>query len=169
MRTTGGEQQMQIICSGDKVLMKQPYHNKFTTPFQTKPYTVKSKTGNCTTVESPEGILYKRNVRHLKKYRTRSEASESTHEKEETTVEDMSENRDQQTMEESPVEILEPNNTAPNNTDEPENSDKPNNTDEPENSVETEVAVDRPEQLLLMSIDDLSELDSYLQSLKIFG
>src|SRR6218665_3682977 len=29
------------ICIGDKVLMKQPYHNKFTTPFQTKPYTVK--------------------------------------------------------------------------------------------------------------------------------
>jgi len=133
------------ICIGDKVLMKQPYHNKFTTPFQTKPYTVKSKTGNCTTVESPEGILYKRNVTHLKKYRTRSEASESTHEKEETTVEDMSENRDQHTMEESPVGILEPNNTEPNNTDEPENSDKPNNTDEPENSVETEVAVDRPD------------------------
>src|SRR6218665_3054307 len=138
--------------------MKQPYHNKFTTPFQTKPYTVKSKTGNCTTVESPEGILYKRNVTHLKKYRTRSEASESTHEKKETTVEDMSENRDQHTMEESPVGILEPNNTEPNNTDEPENYDKPNNTMNQRTLLRRKLL-----WIVLMSVDDLSELDSYLQ------
>jgi len=48
------------IWIGDKVLMKQPYHKFTTPPFQTKPYTVKSKMGNCVTVESPEGILYQR-------------------------------------------------------------------------------------------------------------
>jgi len=59
------------ICIGDTVLMKQPYYNKFTTQFQTKPYAVRNKTGNCVTIESPEGVLYKRNITHLKKYETR--------------------------------------------------------------------------------------------------
>ena len=38
------------------------------TPFHTVPYTLIEKQGNSCTVESPEGVRYKRNSTHVKKY-----------------------------------------------------------------------------------------------------
>ena len=134
------------IHVGDTVLMKQPYNNKFTTRFQTKPYAVKSKTGNCVTIESPEGVQYKRNVTHIKKYETRSELPDTMTEKErEVTAGNMSKN--EVTAENVSKNLSEPNNVEPNETVEPDETVEPSNTGEPNNGGdETEVAEKDPER-----------------------
>src|SRR6218665_1781448 len=94
--------------------------------------------GNCAIVESPEGILYKRNVTHQKRqnqHMRKKRQQLKTCQRTEINTQ----------WKNHPLKLWNQNYTEPNNTDEPENSDKPNNTDEPENSVETEVAVDRPD------------------------
>ena len=55
------------VNPGDEVLVKdfQP-QNKLSTPFRPEPHTVIAKSGNQVTIESPEGVPYKRNTSHVK-------------------------------------------------------------------------------------------------------
>ncbi|MEW8548477.1 MAG: DDE-type integrase/transposase/recombinase, partial [Candidatus Thiodiazotropha sp.] len=54
--------------TGGKVLVKKERKNKMDTPFVPVPYKLIDKHGNSCTVESPEGVQYKRNSTHVKRY-----------------------------------------------------------------------------------------------------
>ncbi|XP_033641983.1 uncharacterized protein K02A2.6-like [Asterias rubens] len=67
------------LKKGDAVLVKQSQQNKMSTPFHAVPYTLVEKQGNSCTVESPEGVKYKRNSTHVKKYQqTESDTSQES-------------------------------------------------------------------------------------------
>ena len=55
------------VSVGDEVIVQyfQP-QNKLSTPIQPQPYKVIERSGNQITVESPEGVPYKRNTSHVK-------------------------------------------------------------------------------------------------------
>ncbi|KAK3795552.1 hypothetical protein RRG08_059606 [Elysia crispata] len=53
---------------GDKVVVKQQLHSKTDTPFNATPFTLVSKRDNSCTIESNEGLQYKRNSTHVKKF-----------------------------------------------------------------------------------------------------
>ncbi|KAL9967186.1 hypothetical protein ACROYT_G025364 [Oculina patagonica] len=55
------------IQEGDKVLLRQEKENKLSTPFKQSPFTVVQKNGNSVLVEA-DGVQYRRNVTHVKKY-----------------------------------------------------------------------------------------------------
>ena len=55
------------IKPGDIVLLRQPYQNKFSTPFSTKEHQVVQRNGNSVQVSTPEGTTLKRNITHVKK------------------------------------------------------------------------------------------------------
>jgi hypothetical protein len=48
--------------------MKQERENKLSTAFHTKPLTVLDKQGNSLLLESDQGVTYKRNITHVKKF-----------------------------------------------------------------------------------------------------
>ncbi|KAK3773164.1 hypothetical protein RRG08_013751 [Elysia crispata] len=50
------------------MLVKQQLHSKTDTPFNATPFTLASKRGNSCTIESNEGVQYKRNSTHVKKF-----------------------------------------------------------------------------------------------------
>ena len=56
------------IQEGDLVLMKQKKTDKLSTNFNPNPMKIVSKGRNGVFVESPEGVQYRRNVTHLKKF-----------------------------------------------------------------------------------------------------
>ena len=56
--------------------MRQDRKNKLTPTFRPAPYHVLDKTGNSVVVESPDGVQYKRNSTHVKKFLERSNAPE---------------------------------------------------------------------------------------------
>lgn len=56
------------IHAGDKVLVRQERGNKMSTPFKPSPFKVVEKTGNSVLVESGQGVQYRRNVTHLKRF-----------------------------------------------------------------------------------------------------
>ena len=57
--------------AGDKLLLKQQRLNKWTTPFESRPYELIDKRGNSAVNESPEGTQYKRNTTHVTLYHKR--------------------------------------------------------------------------------------------------
>lgn len=59
------------LMAGDKVLLKQPRANKWTTQFESQPYELIDKCGNSVMIRSPEGAQYKRNTTHVKLYHER--------------------------------------------------------------------------------------------------
>ena len=63
------------ITVGDQVLMRQERKDKFSTPFNPKPYRVVSKTGNSVIVEAPSGTQYSRNTSHVKRFMVDDPAS----------------------------------------------------------------------------------------------
>jgi len=56
------------IKEGDTVLLQQPRQNKLTSTYKPELYTVTSRTGSEVTVQSPDGVQYRRNVAYVKKY-----------------------------------------------------------------------------------------------------
>ncbi|ESP04438.1 hypothetical protein LOTGIDRAFT_170831 [Lottia gigantea] len=56
------------LKTGDLVLLKQKPENKLMPNFETNPYRVISKYGNAVTVENNNGVRYKRNSTHVKKF-----------------------------------------------------------------------------------------------------
>ena len=60
------------IQEGDKVLLRQEKENKLSTPYKQSPFTVVQKNGNSVLVEA-DGVQYRRNVTHVKKYIERDE------------------------------------------------------------------------------------------------
>lgn len=56
------------IQAGDKVLVKRDRMNKFATNFCPIPLTVVQKSGNSVTIQSDDGVQYKRNVTRLKPF-----------------------------------------------------------------------------------------------------
>lgn len=59
------------IYTGAKVLVKQNSEHKLSTPFNASPFKVVERKGNSVVIESDEGVQYKRNVTHLKKFNER--------------------------------------------------------------------------------------------------
>ena len=59
------------LKAGDRVLVKQNRENKLTTNFNPKPMVVVEKNKNSVVVKSNEGVNYRRNVTHLKKFNER--------------------------------------------------------------------------------------------------
>ena len=59
------------IKAGDKVLLKRKRKDKLTPTFHAEPFRVVSKTGNSVVVEQHDGVQYKRNVTHMRKYHER--------------------------------------------------------------------------------------------------
>ena len=53
---------------GDRVLLKQEQTNKLTPTFRPTPFRVLEKTGNSVVFDSTEGVQYKRNSTHVKKF-----------------------------------------------------------------------------------------------------
>lgn len=64
------------VKEGDMVLLRQEQRNKLTPTFRPEPYRVLDKLGNRVVVESPDGVQYKRNSTHVKKFLGRSNAPE---------------------------------------------------------------------------------------------
>ncbi|XP_068738483.1 uncharacterized protein [Montipora capricornis] len=58
------------------VLLRQKRKNKLTPNFRQEPYHVLDKSGNSVVVESPDGVQYKRNSTHVKKFLERRNAPE---------------------------------------------------------------------------------------------
>ncbi|ESO91493.1 hypothetical protein LOTGIDRAFT_153937 [Lottia gigantea] len=56
------------LKTGDLVLLKQKPENKLMPNFETNPYRVISKYGSAVTVENNNGVRYKRNSTHVKKF-----------------------------------------------------------------------------------------------------
>ena len=65
------------LTTGDSVLVKQQYTDKMTTPYIPTPYKLVEKNGNQCVVQSPEGVNYRRNTTHVKKYNEVQTESES--------------------------------------------------------------------------------------------
>ena len=55
------------IREGDKVLLRQEKENKLSTPYKQSPFTVIQQNSNSVVVEV-DGVQYRRNVTHVKKY-----------------------------------------------------------------------------------------------------
>ena len=55
------------IREGDKVLLRQEKENKLSTPYKQSPFTVIQQNSNSVVVEA-DGVQYRRNVTHVKKY-----------------------------------------------------------------------------------------------------
>lgn len=66
------------VSVGDKVLVKQQKKNKLSTPFKAKPAVVVNKNGSSVEIEDSDGVKYKRNVSHVKKFHQREKQSEET-------------------------------------------------------------------------------------------
>ena len=64
------------VKEGDTVLLGQERKNKLTPTFRPEPYRVLDKSGNSVVVESPDGVQYKRNSTHVKKFLERSNVPE---------------------------------------------------------------------------------------------
>ena len=64
------------VKEGDSVLLRQDRKKKLTPTFRQEPYRVLDKSGNSVVVESPDGVQYKRNSTHVKKFLERSNAPE---------------------------------------------------------------------------------------------
>ena len=56
------------LQEGDKVLVKQDVKNKLSTVFNPSQHTAVDKNGNSVTVESNQGVQYKSNITHIKKF-----------------------------------------------------------------------------------------------------
>ena len=65
------------VKEGDTVLLKQQQQNKLTLTFSPEPFRVLEKTGNSVVVESSEGIQYKRNSTHVKRFLERHSSPEN--------------------------------------------------------------------------------------------
>ena len=57
-------------------MLRQERKNKLTPTFRLEPYRVLDKSGNIVVVESPDGVQYKRNSTHVKKFLERSNVLE---------------------------------------------------------------------------------------------
>ena len=65
------------VKEGDMVLLKQERQNKLTLTFRPEPFHVLDKIGNSVIVETPDGVQYRRNSTHVKKFLERNSLPES--------------------------------------------------------------------------------------------
>jgi len=72
------------IQRGDKVLLRQEKENKLSKTYKQSPFTVVQKNGNSVLVEV-DGIQYRRNVTHVKKYLERDNVLQATSKSSDTT------------------------------------------------------------------------------------
>ena len=70
-------------------MLKQPRLNKWTTPFESRPYELIDKCGNSVLVESPEGTQYKRNTTHVKLYHEREKQLSGSFREEQPVLQEM--------------------------------------------------------------------------------
>ena len=69
---------------GDKVLLRQEKESKLSTTYKQSPLTVVQKDGNSVLVEA-DGVQYRRNVTHVKKYPKRDNVPQATSKSTDTT------------------------------------------------------------------------------------
>ncbi|CAC5386829.1 unnamed protein product [Mytilus coruscus] len=62
---------------GDKVLVKQNKENKLSTTFHHKPLLLLEKNGNSVLIQSDQGVKYRRNVTHVKKFEQQNVSNEN--------------------------------------------------------------------------------------------
>ena len=77
-----GAKERNDIREGDEVLVRQTKGDKMTTPYNPEPYTLVEKHGNSVVVQSPDGVRYKRNSTHVRKYNRPVTESSDGHEHE---------------------------------------------------------------------------------------
>ena len=70
-------------------MLKQPRLNKWTTPFESRPYELIDKCGNSVLVDSPEGTQYKRNTTHVKLYHEREKQLSGSFREEQPVLQEM--------------------------------------------------------------------------------
>lgn len=63
------------ISVGDQVLLRRPRVDKLSAPFHETPFEVVDKYHSQVTVQSPEGVTYKRNSSHVKKFESGQEVT----------------------------------------------------------------------------------------------
>ena len=56
------------IKEGDQVLLEKRKENKLSPSFDKQPYTVVNRYGDQLTIMSPQGVQYKRNMKHVKRF-----------------------------------------------------------------------------------------------------
>ena len=54
--------------TGDLVLLEKKKENKFSPAYESEPYKITACYGDQIHIKSPQGVTYKRNIQHLKKY-----------------------------------------------------------------------------------------------------
>ena len=70
---------------GERVLLRQPHKNKYSTPFCGDPFTIIKKKGSQLEIQDKHGQTYKRNSAHVKKYHVPAEEREEEEIEEEST------------------------------------------------------------------------------------
>jgi len=73
------------VIVGDRVLLQQNRQHKLSTTYKPENYTVIAKTGCEVTIQSIDGVQYRRNVCHVKKFVPQSEEAQSSTELDEDT------------------------------------------------------------------------------------
>ena len=63
------------LQTGDQVLLKKKKSDKLSAKFESEPYEIVEKKGNCVVIQSPEKVQYQRNVTEVKKFTPREEQS----------------------------------------------------------------------------------------------
>ena len=61
---------------GERVLLRQPHKNKYSTPFFSDPFTIIKIKGSQLEIQDKHGKTYKRNSAHVKKYHVSAEERE---------------------------------------------------------------------------------------------
>ncbi|KAJ8018643.1 hypothetical protein HOLleu_43268 [Holothuria leucospilota] len=87
------------ISVGEKVLVQQDKENKLSPMFNPEPFKVVEKHNTQVTVQSPQGVRYKRNASHLKRYNQSGGSDTSSSEGERGGQEEQTNNKTQETVE----------------------------------------------------------------------
>ena len=72
---------------GERVLLRQPHKNKYSTPFCSDPFTIIKINGSQLEIQDKHGQTYKRNSAHVKKYHVSAEEREEEEIEQPTTKE----------------------------------------------------------------------------------
>ena len=64
--------------TGDLVLLEKKMENKLSPAYESEPYKITACYGDQIHIESPQGVTYKRNIQHLKKYHSTGQGENHT-------------------------------------------------------------------------------------------
>ena len=67
--------QLKELNTGDLVLLEKRKENKLSPAYEEEPYQITTRYGDQLHLQSPQGVTYKRNVGHVKRYHQPSQTS----------------------------------------------------------------------------------------------